>query len=75
MNQADIFLCLIIQTLTEQSREKEIVVKTAGGDTPGVWISAGTYHSLDATDCISVIVEAKAGKYAPETTEEFLLNE
>ena len=56
----------------EQGRETEMVVMTAGGDTPGVWIPAGTYHSLEATDGMSVIVEAKAGKYDPETTEEIL---
>ena len=55
-----------------QGRETEMVVLTTGGDMPGVWIPAGTYHSLEATDCMSVIVEAKAGKYDPETTEEFL---
>lgn len=57
----------------EQGRETEMVVMTAGGDTPGVWIPAGTYHSLEATDSMSVIVEAKAGMYDPETTEEFLM--
>ena len=78
-NTSEVVVCIygsaIERFYDEQGRETEMVVMTAGGDTPGVWIPAGTYHSLEATDCMSVIVEAKAGKYDPETTEEFLLNE
>ena len=79
LNTSEVTVCIygsvIEHFYDEQGRETETVVLTAGGDTPGVWIPAGTYHSLEATDSISVIVEAKAGKYDPETTEEFLLNE
>ena len=76
-NTSEVVVCIygsaIERFYDEQGRETEMVVMTAGGDTPGVWIPAGTYHSLEATDCMSVIVEAKAGKYDPETTEEFLV--
>lgn len=78
-NTSEVVVCIygsaIERFYDEQGRETEMVVMTAGGDTPGVWIPAGTYHSLEATDCMSVIVEAKAEKYDPKTTEEFLIKE
>ena len=54
----------------EEGNETEMVVMKAGSDTPGVWIEQGRYHSLEATDEMGVIFEAKAHKYNPNTTEE-----
>ena len=54
----------------EQGNETEMVVMKAGSETPGVWIEQGLYHSLEATDEMGVIFEAKAHKYNPETTEQ-----
>ena len=54
----------------EQGNETEMVVMKAGSETPGVWIEQGWYHSLEATDEMGVIFEAKAHEYNPETTEQ-----
>ena len=54
----------------EQGNETEMVVMKAGSETPGVWIEQGRYHSLEATDEMGVIFEAKAHKYNPDTTEQ-----
>ena len=59
-NTSEVVVCIygsaIERFYDEQGRETEMVVMTAGGDTPGVWIPVGTYHSLEATDCMSVSV-------------------
>lgn len=44
----------------------------AGCDTPGVLIEQGRYHSLEATEEMGVIFEAKAHKYEKGKTEELL---
>ena len=54
----------------KQGNKTEMVVMKAGSETPGVWIEQGLYHSLEATDEMGVIFEAKAHKYNPETTEQ-----
>ena len=56
----------------EQGNETEIVVMKAGSETPGVWIEQGRYHSLEATDEMGVIFEAKAHRYEQGKTEELL---
>lgn len=48
------------------------VVMTAGGDSPGVVVEQGRYHSLEATNEMGVIMEAKAHKYHPFKTENIL---
>ena len=42
-----------------------MVVMTAGSDCPGVVVEQGRYHSLEATNEMDVIFEAKAHKYHP----------
>lgn len=56
----------------EEGNETEMVVMKAGSDIPGVCIEQGRYHSLEATDEIGVILEAKAHRYNPDTTEQKL---
>ncbi len=56
----------------EQGNETEMVVMKAGSETPGVWIEQGRYHSLEATDEMGVIFEAKAHRYEQGKTEELL---
>lgn len=53
----------------DQGNEMEMVIMRAGSDIPGVRIEQGRYHSLEATDEMGVIFEAKAHKYTPDTTE------
>lgn len=55
-----------------QGNETGMVVMKAGGETPGVWIEQGRYHSLEATDEMGVIFEAKAHRYEIGKTEESL---
>lgn len=50
--------------------ETESVLMKAGSDTPGVVVELGRYHSLEATDEMGVIMEAKANKYEPMKTED-----
>ena len=52
--------------------ETEVVLMMAGSDCPGVVVEQGRYHSLEATDEMGVIIEAKAHKYAPQKTEEYM---
>lgn len=53
----------------DQGNEMEMVIMRAGSDIPGVRVEQGRYHSLEATDEMGVIFEAKAHKYNPDTTE------
>ena len=53
----------------DQGNEMEMVIMRAGSDIPGVRVEQGRYHSLEATDEMGVIFEAKAHKYNPYTTE------
>lgn len=43
-----------------------------GSDIPGVRIEQGRYHSLEATDEMGVVFEAKAHRYEIGKTEEYL---
>lgn len=45
-----------------------------GCDIPGVRIEQGRYHSLEATDEMGVVFEAKAHRYEIGKTEEYLCN-
>lgn len=56
----------------DEGNETEIVVMTAGSDCPGVVVEQGRYHSLEATNEMGVIFEAKAHKYEPYKTEDIL---
>lgn len=56
----------------EQGNETEMVVMKAGSETPGVWIEQEHYHSLEATDEMGVVFEAKAHRYIPNITEQNL---
>ena len=53
----------------EQGNETEMV---AGSEIPGVWIEQGQYHSLEATDEMGGIFEAKAHRYEFGKTEKYL---
>lgn len=55
-----------------QGNETQMVIMKAGSDTPGVLIEQGRYHSLEATEEMGVIFEAKAHKYEQGKTEELL---
>ena len=57
----------------DEGNETEIVVMTAGSDCPGVVVEQGRYHSLEATNEMGVVMEAKANKYNPLTTEDVLI--
>lgn len=46
----------------DEGNETEMVVMTAGSDCPGVLVEQGRYHSLEATNEMGVIFEAKAHK-------------
>lgn len=75
-NTSEVVICIygsaIERFYDDQGNETEMVVMTAGSECPGVVVEQGRYHRLEASDAMSVIVESKAGKYNPETTEEFL---
>ena len=75
-NTSEVVICIqgscIDRLYDDNGNETECITLTAGGEVPGLVIPTGVYHSLEATDAMSVIVEAKAGKYDPVKTEEFL---
>ena len=75
-NTSEVVICIygsfIERFDDEKGQETDCFTLTSGSDFPGWVIPMGLYHSLEATDAMSVIVEAKAGKYNPEKTEEFL---
>lgn len=54
----------------EQGNETEMVVMKAGSETPGVRIEQERYHSLEATDEMGVVFEAKAHRYILNITEQ-----
>lgn len=56
----------------DEGNETETEVMTAGSDSPGVVVEQGRYHSLEATNEMGVIMEAKAHKYHPFKTEDIL---
>lgn len=56
----------------DEGNETEMVVMTAGSDFPGVVVEQGRYHSLEATNEMGVIFEAKAHRYHPFKTEDIL---
>ena len=56
----------------DEGNETEMVVMTAGSNCPGVVVEQGRYHSLEATNEMGVIMEAKAHKYHPFKTEDIL---
>lgn len=49
---------------------KSLIIR-AGGETMGVNIPSGVYHTLVALDSASVFFEAKAGPYVPISMAEF----
>lgn len=57
----------------DEGKETEMVVMTAGSDCPGVVVEQWRYHSLEATNEMGVVMEAKANKYNPLTTEDVLI--
>ena len=75
-NTSEVVICIqgscIERLYDDNGNETECITLTAGGEVPGLVIPTAVYHSLEATDAMSVIVEAKAGKYDPVKTEEFL---
>lgn len=64
-----IYSSAIERSYDDQGNEMEMVIMRAGSDIPGVRVEQGRYHSLEATDEMGVIFEAKAHKYNPDTTE------
>ena len=75
-NTSEVVICIygscIERFYDDKGQETDCFTLTAGGEVPGLVIPMGVYHSLEATDAMSVIGEAKAGKYDPVMTEEFL---
>ena len=75
-NSSEVVVCIqgscIERLYDDKGNETECITLTAGGEVPGLVIPMGVYHSLEATDVMSVVVEVKAGKYDPVKTEEFL---
>ena len=75
-NTSEVVICIygscIERFYDDKGQETECITLTAGGEVPGLVIPMGVYHSLEATDAMSVVVEVKAGKYDPVNTEEFL---
>ena len=53
----------------EQGNETEEVKMVAGSDCPRVVVEQSRYHSLEATDEMGVIMEAKVHKYDPLKSE------
>lgn len=43
--------------------ETELVIMEAGGNTPGVSVEIGRYHSLEATNEMGVVFSSKAGRF------------
>lgn len=56
-----------------EGNETEMFHLKAGGDLLGLQIPAGQFHSLEAMDEMSVIIEFKAGKFEPTKTEDILV--
>lgn len=56
----------------EEGKETEVVVMKAGSNISGVCIKQGRYHSLEATDEMGVIFEAKAHRFEQRNTEDVL---
>lgn len=75
-NTSEVVVCIqgscIERLYDDKGNETECITLTAGGEVLGLVIPMGVYHSLEATDVMSVVVEVKAGKYDPVKTEEFL---
>jgi len=67
-----IYGCAIERFYDDEGNETEVVAMTAGSDCPGVVVEQGRYHSLEATNEMGVIMEAKAHKYHPFKTEDIL---
>lgn len=76
MDTSEVVVCIygsaIERFYDDDGNETKMVVMMAGGDCPGVVVEQGRYHSLEATNEMSVIFEAKAHKYHPFKTEEIL---
>lgn len=45
--------------------ETDVIRMEAGGETPGVVVEIGRFHSLEATDEMGVVCGAKAGHFEP----------
>lgn len=75
-NTSEVVVCIygsaIERFYDEQVNETEMVVMKAGSETPGVRIEQERYHSLEATDEMEVVFEAKAHRYIPNITEQNL---
>lgn len=56
----------------EQGNETEMVVMKAGSETSGGWIEQERCHSLEATDEMGVVFEAKEHRYIPNITDQKL---
>lgn len=56
-----------------EGKETEMFHLKAGGDLLGLQIPAGQFHSLEAMDEMSVIIEFKAGKFEPAREEDILV--
>ena len=57
----------------DEGNETEMVVMTAGSDCSGAVVEQGRYHSLVATNEMGVVMEAKAKRFNPLTTEDILV--
>lgn len=56
----------------DEGNETEMVEMSAGSDCPGVVVEQGRYHSLEATNEMGVIMEAKAHRYHSFRTEDII---
>lgn len=76
LDTTEVVICIygsaIERFYDDEGNETEMVVMKAGSDCPGVVVEQGRYHSLESSNEWSVIIEAKAHKYDPQKTEEYL---
>ena len=52
--------------------ETEVIRIEAGGETPGVVVEIGQYHSLEASSELGVVCCAKAGHFRPMQQEDII---
>ena len=76
-NTSEVVVCIygsaIERFYDDEGNETEMVVMTAGSDCSGVVVEQGRYHSLVATNEMGVVMEAKAKRFNPLTTEDILV--
>ena len=74
---SEVVVCIYVSAIErfydDEGNETEMVVMTAGSDCSGGVVEQGRYHSLVATNEMGVVMEAKAKRVNPLTTEDILV--